>query len=148
MSPTTLYRFVARAEAVTWALLLTGMFLKYVTDTTELGVTLAGPVHGFVFLAYCVVTTFVAVDQKWGPGRWFVGVLTSVPPFLTVWFEAYAEKRGLVGDAWRLSTEQPHGLLEKAAGLVIRKPVQGALVGLVLVAVLFAVALVVGPPGG
>ena len=56
MSPVRLYRLVARAEAFTWALLLTGMFLKYVTDTTELGVRVFGMVHGVVFIAYCLTT--------------------------------------------------------------------------------------------
>jgi hypothetical protein len=36
MSPRRLFRIVAVAEAITWAMLLTGMFLKYVTETTEL----------------------------------------------------------------------------------------------------------------
>ena len=35
MSPLLLFRRVAVAEAVTWALLLVGMVLKYVTGTTE-----------------------------------------------------------------------------------------------------------------
>ncbi|MGB0102027.1 MAG: DUF3817 domain-containing protein, partial [Nocardioides sp.] len=46
MSPLHLFRRVAIAEAITWALLLTGMFLKYVTETTELGVQVFGMVHG------------------------------------------------------------------------------------------------------
>ena len=56
MSPVLLFRRVAVAEAVTWALLLGGMVLKYVTDTTELGVRVFGMVHGVVFVAYCLVT--------------------------------------------------------------------------------------------
>lgn len=147
MSPKRLYRIVARIEAVTWALLITGMVLKYVTDTTAVGVSIAGPIHGAAFLAYCVVTTFVAVDQKWGVARWFLGVLTSVPPFVTLWFESYAERRGLVTDTWRLGGETARGPLEKLAGFVIRKPLQGALAGVVVVAVLFALALAAGPPG-
>ena len=148
MSPKSLYRFVARAEAVTWALLIFGMVLKYGTDTTDVMVRVGGMLHGAVFLAYCVVTTFVAVDQKWGPGRWFLGVLTSIPPFVTVWFESYAEKKQLVTDAWRLGSEPARGPLEKLAVFVIRKPAQGALAGVVVVAALFALALAVGPPGG
>ena len=35
MQPRTLFRIVAFAEAVTWTLLLIGLFLKYVTHTTE-----------------------------------------------------------------------------------------------------------------
>ncbi len=56
MTPALLFRRVAVAEAITWALLLTGMFLKYVTETTELGVRVFGMLHGVVFVAYGVVT--------------------------------------------------------------------------------------------
>ena len=148
MSPKTLYRTVARVEAVTWAVLIIGLVLKYGTETTELVVRFGGMAHGAAFLAYCVVTTFVAVDQKWGVGRWLVGVLSSVPPFVTLWFEWYAERRGLVTDTWRLGGAGARGPLEKLAAFVIRKPLQGAVAGVVVVAVLFALALVAGPPGG
>ena len=69
MNPVTLFRRVAIAEAITWALLLTGMFLKYVTETTELGVRVFGMAHGVVFIAYCLTTLVVAVDQRWSRGR-------------------------------------------------------------------------------
>ena len=63
VSPRRVFGWVAVAEAITWALLLTGMFLKYVTETTEMGVSIAGPVHGFVFLLFVVTVVVVAVDQ-------------------------------------------------------------------------------------
>lgn len=148
MSPKTLYRVVARIEAVTWAILIVGLVLKYGTDTTDLVVRFGGMVHGAAFLAYCVVTTFVAVDQKWGFWRWLLGVLTSIPPFVTLWFEWYAERKGLVTDTWRLGAEKARGPFEQLAAFVIRKPVLGALAGVVVVAILFVVALAVGPPGG
>ncbi|MET0467620.1 MAG: DUF3817 domain-containing protein, partial [Aeromicrobium sp.] len=65
MSPRRLFRTVAVAEAITWALLLTGMFLKYVTETTELGVRIGGMLHGVVFVAYVVTTVVVAIDAQW-----------------------------------------------------------------------------------
>ncbi|MCY4728824.1 DUF3817 domain-containing protein [Nocardioides sp. STR2] len=146
MSPTRLYRLVARAEAVTWALLLTGMFLKYVTETTELGVQVFGMVHGVVFIAYCLVTALLFVDQKWPVSRLALGLGAAVPPFATVPFERYAERVGLLGGAWRLRADAPHGLLERLTAWLVRRPAQGALVGLVAVAGLTGVALVVGPP--
>jgi integral membrane protein len=146
MSPTRLYRLVARAEAVTWALLLTGMFLKYVTETTELGVQVFGMVHGVVFIAYCLTTGLLWVDRKWSLGRLVLGLAAAVPPFATVPFETYAERAGLLGDAWRLRTDEPTGLLEKVAAWLLRRPAQGLLVGLLAVAGLTGVALVVGPP--
>jgi integral membrane protein len=145
-SPVRLYRLVARAEAVTWALLLTGMFLKYVTKTTELGVQVFGMVHGVVFIAYCLTTVLLWVDQKWSAGRLALGLLSAIPPFVTIPFERYAERAGLLGDAWRLRAEDPRGLLEKPTAWLLRRPAQGLLVGLVAVAGLTGVALVVGPP--
>ena len=146
MSPTRLYRLVARAEAVTWGLLLTGMFLKYVTETTELGVQVFGMVHGVVFIAYCLTTVLLWIDQRWSVSRVALGLLAAVPPFATVPFERYAERAGLLGDTWRLRTEAPAGLLERLAAWLLRRPAQGLLVGLLAVAGLTGVALVVGPP--
>ncbi|GAA1915472.1 DUF3817 domain-containing protein [Nocardioides hwasunensis] len=145
-SPTRLYRVVARAEAVTWALLLTGMFLKYVTKTTELGVQVFGMVHGVVFIAYCLTTVLLFVDQRWSAGRLALGLLAAIPPFATIPFERYAERAGLLGEEWRLRTESPAGLLEKPTAWLLRRPLQGLVIGLLAVAGLTGVALVVGPP--
>ena len=146
MTPSKLYRTVAVAEAVTWALLLTGMFLKYVTETTELGVQVFGMVHGVVFIAYCLVTALLSVDQKWPVSRLALGLGAAVPPFATVPFERYAERSGLLGETWRLRTESPRGVVESLTSWLLRRPVQGLLVGVVAVVGLTGVALVVGPP--
>ena len=147
-SPKQLFRAVALFEVITWAMLLTGMFLKYVTQTTDVGIKVAGPVHGFAFLAFCLVTTLVAVDQKWRVGRWLLGLLSAVPPFVTMWFESSVEKRGDVADGWRLRTDAPAGALEKVAAFGLRHPWRGGAAALVLLVVVFAALLVAGPPGG
>lgn len=146
MTPLKLFRTVAVAEAITWALLLTGMFLKYVTETTEVGVSIGGMLHGIVFIAYVLTTVVVAIDQKWSAGRTVLGLLSSIPPFFTVLFDRYAEARGLLGQTWRLRAEQPTGTFSRLVAWLIRKPLQGLVAGLVAVAVLTGVALVVGPP--
>ena len=97
MSPTRSTASSPVAEAVTWALLLTGMFLKYVTETTELGVQVFGMVHGVVFIAYCLVTVLLFVDQKWSVSRLALGLGAAVPPFATVPFERYAERARAAG---------------------------------------------------
>jgi integral membrane protein len=145
-TPRRLYRGAAAAEAITWALLLTGMFLKYVTETTELGVQVFGMVHGVVFIAYCLATVLLWIDQRWPVSRLALGLGAAIPPFATVPFERYAERSGLLGDTWRLRTEEPTGLLEKLAAWLLRRPAQGALVGLVAVLGLTGIALLVGPP--
>ena len=65
MTPRSLFKTFALAEVVTWAGLITAMILRGVGVTDSL-VPIAGGVHGFVFLAYCVVTVIVWVDGRWG----------------------------------------------------------------------------------
>jgi integral membrane protein len=156
LTPLTLFRAVAVAEAVTWALLLVGMFLKYVTETTDRAVSVFGMVHGVVFLAYALTTLLVAVDQRWSPGRTLLGLLSAVPPFMTVWFDRYAERRGALAAHWRLTAAAPGTAAPGAGGTrldrpvawLLRNPLRGALAGLVAVLALTGVALVAGPPVG
>ncbi|MET3805971.1 integral membrane protein [Nakamurella sp. UYEF19] len=145
MNPLQLFRRVAVAEAITWGLLLVGMFLKYVTKTTDLGVTVFGMLHGVVFLAYCTTTVLVWVDQRWTVGRGVLGLFSSIPPFLTLWFDRRAERQGALGTIWRLRTEPAASWPERVAGWLIGRPVRGLFVGLAAVAALTVVALVAGP---
>ncbi|GAA4707834.1 DUF3817 domain-containing protein [Nocardioides conyzicola] len=147
MTPLKTFRIVAIAEAITWALLLTGMVLKY-SDVTELGVRVFGMVHGVVFVAYCLTTVLVAVDQRWSTGRLLLGLAASVPPFFTVLFDRYAERSGALADSWRLTSTEPTRRLDRPVAWLLRNPVRGVLAGLVAVAALTGVALLVGPPAG
>ncbi|WP_372728700.1 DUF3817 domain-containing protein [Nocardioides sp.] len=147
MSPLVLFRRAAVAEAITWALLLTGMFLKYVTETTELGVQVFGMVHGVVFIAYCAVTVLVAVDQRWPSSRLLLGLAAAVPPFLTVWFDRRVERQQALGSDWRLAGQAPVSVLERPVALLVRHPGRGAVAMTAAVLALTGVALLVGPPG-
>ena len=146
ITPRSLYRSLAVAEAVTWGLLLSGMLLKYVTETTELGVSIFGMVHGVVFIAFCLTTVLVWLDQEWPLSRLALGLAAAVPPFATVPFERYAERSGLLGPEWRLRSAPPHGSLERVAAWLLRRPLQGVAVGAVAVVGLTGLALLVGPP--
>jgi integral membrane protein len=146
MSPKQLYRTVAIAEAVTWTLLLGGMFLKYVTETTELGVRIGGGLHGFAFLAYVAITMLVSVDGRWAGGRLVAGLVSAVVPYLTVPFERSAERAGLLSERWRLRTERPATHLERPVALGLRSPVLAGLVVMVALALVFGGLLAAGPP--
>lgn len=146
MSPLRLFRTVAIAEAVTWALLLLGMYLKYVPETTELGVRVFGMLHGVVFVAYCLATVLVAVDQRWGVGRTLLGLVAAVPPFATVLFDLVAERRGWLASSWRLVTSDPSRQLDRPAAWLLRHPGQGLVAGVAAVLALTGLVLLVGPP--
>lgn len=91
-----IFRALAIAEGFSWSALLIGMFLKWVTRTTELGVEVAGPIHGAFFICYGL-----AALGLWGLQRWpfrvalFAG-LSAVFPFATVWFERWAHRNGFL----------------------------------------------------
>jgi len=88
------FRAVALAEAVSWVLLLAGMFVKWVLRTSEVGVQLAGPVHGAVFLLYVALTLVAWRVLRWTPRTALLALAASVPPLVTVWFERWAERTG------------------------------------------------------
>ena len=145
LTPRSLFRALAISEAITWALLLTGMFLKYVTETTELGVRIFGMVHGIVFIAYCLVTVIVAIDQRWSLSRTVLGLAAAVPPFATLLFETYADRRGLLGDEW-LSRHDSATARERAVCWLLRHHNLTAGLFVVAVAGLTGIALLAGPP--
>ena len=93
-----LFSIVALLEGVTWAGLLAGMFLKYTTKTTELGVTIFGPLHGIVFISYVVVTVMAAVRLRWPIWVTLLALLAAVPPLVTVPMEIWFKRRGLLLD--------------------------------------------------
>lgn len=148
-SPRRLFTVVATAEAVTWTLLLIGMFLKYVTQTTELGVRIGGMLHGIVFIAYVLVSVIVWVEQRWSAKRGLVVLATAIPPLATLWTERWLQREGQLDDSWRLRTKgEAVAPAEKLVSGALRRPGLATL-GLVgAVVVLTGAALVVGPPVG
>lgn len=89
-----LFVVVAVIEAVTWTGLLVGMFLKYVTETTEAGVGLFGRLHGAAFVAYVVVTLLAARRLRWSWLVTLVALAASIPPLGTLVFEIWARRAG------------------------------------------------------
>lgn len=146
--PLTVFRRVAIAEAITWALLLLGMVLKYGTHTTDIAVKVFGMVHGIVFITYVVTTVAVWVDQRWTVRRGVGVLLASIPPFATYAVELLALRRGWIGTMWRLRATDGDALTrpERAVRWVLVAPVRGLIAAAGLVAVLTGVALLVGPP--
>ena len=125
------------------------MFLKYVTETTELGVRIGGMLHGIVFIAYVLVTVIVWVDQRWSTKHGLVALASAIPPLVTLWTERWLQREGQLGDSWRLRTKgAASGPVEGLVSGALRRPGLAALGLVVAVAVLTAIALAVGPPVG
>lgn len=89
-----LFLLVATAEAISWAGLLIGMYVKYVADGGERGVQIFGPIHGGIFVAYVVLTLLVARLQRWSVRVILVALVCSIPPFATLVFEWWAARTG------------------------------------------------------
>ena len=97
MNPRTValaFRAVAVAEALSWLGLLAGMYVKYVPETSELGVQVFGPVHGAVFVAYVLVALVAARVLSWSRWTTLLALAASVPPLATVVFERWAGRTG------------------------------------------------------
>ncbi|MFC6149281.1 MULTISPECIES: DUF3817 domain-containing protein [Mumia] len=97
----TAFRVVAFAEAVSWAGLLIGMFFKWVLETTEVGVKVFGPIHGGIFVLYVVMCLVAWRSFGWSFKVAVAALASSIPPFFTLLFEVWADRRGLLGRAAR-----------------------------------------------
>ena len=146
LGPGRLHRLLAGAEA--WTLLLLGMALAYLSGTTDLGMRIAGPLHGLVVLLYCAVTIVVGLDQQWGPRTILLGLLSAVPPYFTVPFGRRVRRRGLAGDRWRMLNGGAQTPLERALAAVLRRPARFALVVLAALALLLRILLWTDTPPG
>ena len=83
----TWFRITGRLEGFSFlALLLIAMPLKYYMHIPA-GVKIMGPVHGFLFLAYCASAFWLASEQKWSVKQQILAYLAAVFPFGTFMFE-------------------------------------------------------------
>lgn len=91
-----LFSAVALFEAFTWAGLLVGMYLKYVSGTTEAGVALFGRLHGAAFLVYLAVAIGVGARLRWPFWALLLAVLAAIPPLVTLPLDYWFRHRGLL----------------------------------------------------
>jgi len=114
------FRLLAVAEAFSWAALLVGMYFKWIAGTTELGVEIAGPVHGALFIGYGAAALVLWRLQRWPFRVALLAGLSAVFPFATVLFERWALRRGYLS-AGQLPAGLPadedgvHGLVMESA---------------------------------
>jgi integral membrane protein len=93
------FRILAIAEAFSWAALLAGMYFKWIAGTTEIGVQVAGPIHGALFVGYGISALALWRLQRWPFVVAVFAGISTVFPFATLWFERWAGKRGYLSAA-------------------------------------------------
>jgi len=149
-TPLTLFRTLAIAEAISWTLLIAGLILRATADLS-VAVSIGGGIHGFVFLAYGATAVLVALNQRWGVGPAAVAIVSAVIPYATVPTEIWLHRTGRLRGAWRLDeSEDPRDRrpLDRLLRFFLRRPAMLGLILVAVVAVVFAVLLILGPPGG
>lgn len=148
MSPKAVFRAAAIAEAITWTLLIAALIVR-ATSGWALGVTIAGGIHGFVFLAYGATAVLLAVNQRWHPGVAIVAIASAIVPYATIPTEVWLARTGRLEGEWRREqTDDPRDRtgIDRLARWFIRHPALLVLLIAAAVVVLFVVLLWLGPP--
>jgi len=96
------FRIVAIAEATSFLALLVASVLKRTADA-EIGVTVLGPIHGALFLAYVFLALYLRTDEGWSGRTTALVLLGAVLPF-----------GGYVVDRWLTSSSRSPA--EQSAG--------------------------------
>ena len=74
------FRLVALAEALSYLALLVATLVKRGFDGPDL-VSVLGPIHGILFLAYVLLALLVREEQRWTPWQTIVVIVASAVPF-------------------------------------------------------------------
>ncbi|RLP78805.1 DUF3817 domain-containing protein [Mycetocola lacteus] len=149
MTPRTLYRTVAIAEAVTWTLLIISLILKYGLNANPIVTTIAGGIHGVVFLSFALASILIGINQHWSLGRVALGVVSAVVPYATIPFERALERGGHLGGVWRTepgADPRDRSVLSRLVMWLVRHPVLFLVLAVVAVAIVATVLLILGPP--
>ena len=149
-NPLTLFRTLAIAEAISWTLLIAGLIVRATTGWAP-AVTIGGGIHGFVFLSFGATVILVALNNRWKVGPTITALVSAIVPYATIPAELWLHRRGLLAGTWRTEPEPSAAdarWYDRPLAWFLARP--WVLFGLiaVLVVALFAVLLLVGPPGG
>ena len=148
-TPKSLFRVLAFAEVVSWTLLIAGLIIRATTGFAP-AVTIGGGIHGFVFLSYGATAVLLAFHQRWPVGSAIIAIVSAIVPYATVPVERWLERAGRLDGEWMLTVPDAPERRWYDPLLVwfVRRPwVLGLLIA-VLVVGIFAVLLLIGPPGG
>ena len=148
-SPKSVYKFFATGEAITWGLLISALISRALGDLVPHAVTVAGSIHGAMFLSYCVVAVLVGLNQRWAIGRIAGAVTLAIVPFATVPFDRRLGKQNALEGSWRTETSddpRDQGFFDRLFRWFIARPVVLVLVIAIALPAIFAFLLFLGPP--
>jgi integral membrane protein len=149
-SPARLFRVLAIAEAITWTLLISALIARAVGQPALL-VTIAGGVHGFVFLSYGATAVLLAFNQRWHLGVAITTVASAIVPFATIPMEIWLHRTGRLEGEWRLTeTDDPRDRTwyDRTMRWFLQRPWVLFVLIAVLIVALYVILLLIGPPGG
>ena len=149
MKPKQLFLLFAKGEAVTWTLLISALIIRAAGDPIPHVVTIAGSIHGAVFLGYAGTALLVGINQRWSFGKLALAVGLAIVPFATIPFERKLIRTSALEGTWRTAkSEDPRDdfFIDAIFRWFIARPI--VLLALLLVAVpaVFAFLLYLGPP--
>jgi integral membrane protein len=147
-APKPLFTFVATGEAITWAILITGLILRAV-GVNSIVVTIGGSIHGAMFLSYGVIAALVGVNQRWNTSRTIGAVALAIVPFATLPFERSLAKKKLLEGNWRTSkSDDPKdaGWFDSLFRWFIGRPFVLILAMAVVVSIIYLTLLSLGSP--
>ncbi len=149
MSPKKFFQTFAVGEAFTWALLISALIARALVEGLAIAVTIAGTIHGAMFLSYCTTAVLVGVNQRWSFGKIAAAVSLAIVPFATVPFDRSLLKKGRLEGAWRTQpSDHPSdkSVIDRLFRWFIARPLILILTLVLAVATLFFVLLSLGSP--
>ncbi len=149
MQPKQLFLTFAKGEAITWTLLISALIIRATADPFPPIVTIAGSIHGAVFLGYAVTALLVGINQRWKIGKLALAIGLAIVPFATIPFERSLVATSALDGAWRNSkSEDPRdkSFIDGTFRWFIARPIVLLAVLLVAIPAVFAFLLFLGPP--
>ena len=149
MKPKQLFLTFAKGEAVTWTLLIAALVIRAMGDPIPAIVTIAGSIHGAVFLGYAVTALLVGINQRWSFGKLALAVALAIVPFATIPFERRLVATSALDGSWRTApSDDPRdkGFIDRLFRWFIARPYVLLAVLLIAIPAVFAFLLFLGPP--
>jgi len=149
VKPKQLFLTFARGEAITWTLLIAALVIRALGNPVPAIVTIAGSIHGAVFLGYAVTALLVGINQRWRFGKLVLAVALAIVPFATIPFERRLVANSAIEGAWRTTLSQDprdKGFIDRLFRWFIARPYVLLAVLLIAIPAVFAFLLFLGPP--